>query len=53
MKLQKISKRKSDRQKAEAELSPSRLLLAIQSAHRLPYRVEGSQIGRVQESTFD
>ena len=53
MKLQKIGRMKSDRQRDEAELSPSRPLLAIQSSHRLPYKVEDSPIGRVQERTFD
>ena len=36
MKLQKIGKKKIDRQKDEADLSPSRLSFANQLAHRLP-----------------
>lgn len=53
MNLQKISRKKADRQKDEAELSASRHLLAIRFSYRLPYRVEDSQTGRIQEPAFN
>jgi len=53
MKLQKIGRKQADRQKDQADLSASRLLLAIRFTHLLPYRVKDWQIERIQEPVFD
>jgi hypothetical protein len=51
--VQKISKKKGERQKDEAELSLSRLFLVVSFADRPSYRDKEETTGRIQEPAFD